>query len=268
MDEDKGVLEMMKTMKRKNAAISRFLRLAITAALMLCLLFGTAMADQLGIVRGGWLILRATPSRTGIVLASYPTGTAVTVLETKNGWCRVNTRDGRSGYMMAKYLTLHEAATPSDLDIQRRSGDTGTSVWVISSNGRAVNLRAGAGLHFTSLGLFNVGTQGKMLSSGADWSYIRIGSKEGYMMTRYLTELPPEQSRKNDVSGSYVTSRNGRNVNLRTGPGLQFDIIASIPVGTRLTINAVGTNWAYVTIGVTSGYMMREFVHDGSRTGN
>ena len=98
---------MMKTMKRKNAAISRFLRLAITAALMLCLLFGTAMADQLGIVRGGWLILRATPSRTGIVLASYPTGTAVTVLETKNGWCRVNTRDGRSGYMMAKYLTLH-----------------------------------------------------------------------------------------------------------------------------------------------------------------
>lgn len=55
-------------------------------------------------VVGGSLALRKSPSKSGVLIQYYPTGTKVTVKSITNGWAKV-TIGTRNGYMMATYLS-------------------------------------------------------------------------------------------------------------------------------------------------------------------
>lgn len=78
----------------------------VSAALCSLLLLSSApaLADTYATVRGGGLNLRQTASLDAKVLGQYPTGTWVTIHEQGDTWSRV-TVNGKSGYMMTKYLS-------------------------------------------------------------------------------------------------------------------------------------------------------------------
>ena len=131
-----------------------------------------------------------------------------------------------------------------------------------SQNGKGVNLRSGPAKTYSSIGFYSVGTPAIMITKGKSWSYIRVGNRYGYMMTRFLTEkIPP--SPKPIPGGAYVVSANGKNVNLRNNPTTSSGIIKSFRVGTPLTIITRGTDWYFIQIGGYYGYMMRQFIYDG-----
>ena len=313
--------------------------------LAICLLFGTALAEQTGRVHGGWLLLRDAPSYSGAVRSSYPSGTVVTITGQAGSWYAVTAPDGLKGYMLGRYLTVSATAATETSDssanmqawvtssngnnVRLRTGPgksygvlasyaPGTeclilergstwskirigsytgymmtrylttngyskpdktesrttpapgeseSVWVISSNGLGVHLRAGAGKSYASIGFYPIGTYATMITPGDLWSYIRIGSSYGYMMTRYLSNVAPEHSADSAAAGSFVTSPDGRNVNLRIGPGMQFEVIGTYPAGTQVVILSQGNAWDYIRIGSIYGYMMRRFIHEGVQKG-
>ena len=295
----------------------------------------SAFADQKGIVHGGWLLLRETPSYQGKIISSYPTGTVVSILSKSGSWYGVAAPDGLQGYMMGSYLTITGGSDPlpvnstayvtssNGLNVRLRTGpglnysvmaayapgtaclilgsDSGwykiqigtytgymmakyisgtqpsvptpvtpgtTTVWVTSSNGQGVNLRTGAGKDYQSIGFYPVGTQGQVIQFGNTWTYLQIGNRTGYMMSCFLTTVKPGGSGQGSSQpspggkGAYVISQNGRNVNLRSGPGTQFNAIASFPPGTALRIITQGIEWDYVQIQGVYGYMMRKYIYD------
>ena len=308
------------------------------AVLLICLPVAGALATQYGTVHGGWLILRATPSFTGTILSSYPTGTVVTINGQTGSWYEVTAPDGMHGYMLGTYLTISSGSggtspatgttayvtSTNGLNVRLRTGPglgysviasyapgtvctilsrgtnwsriqigsltgymmnqfltsaepiptpvpepqpqpeptgDGVPAWVTSTNGKGVNLRSGPGKTYASIGFYSVGTDALILTPGATWSYIRIGSKYGYMMSQFLTTtpiIPPEP-----VSGPCVVSANGRNVNMRTGPGKSYAIIGNYPVGTPVTVISRGMEWYFIRIGDTYGYMMKQYINDG-----
>ena len=67
----------------------------------------------------------------------------------------------------------------------------------------------------------------------------------GYMLGDYLQisgsggSIPAETT-------AYVTSRNGLNVRLRSGPGKGYSILASYAPGTKCTILSAGKNWCMI----------------------
>ena len=300
---------------------------------MLMMPMCSALAVRKGTVRGGWLILRSGPSFNAKVKASYPTGSVVTITGTAGEWYRVTASDGLQGYMLGKYLRVTEEGPSSGgstayvtsgngLNVRLRTGpDTGYpvlasyapgtrctilsagstwscirvgnstgymmsrfltasdpslqpavvptepvnagSVWVTSRNGKGVNLRSGPAKAYPSLGVYPVGTQVQMVSIGSQWSYVRIREKNGYMMTEFLSSVSPAPSPA--PAGPYVTSANGKNVNLRTGPGKQYGVVRSFAVGTPLAVVTPGQWWSYIQIGNTYGYMMNEFIGNYSQ---
>ncbi len=324
-------------MRRKHSAI--ILMVLILAALSVLPVSG-AMADT-GTVKGGWLILRADPSFTGAIKASYPSGTVVTITGQVGSWYAVTTPDGLTGYMLGDYLQIGGSGksnpatgtfidstayvtSANGLNVRMRSGPgkgysviasyvpgtkctiispgnnwcriqvgnltgymmtqflTGTeiatpvtpvpaivpsgseyTVYVTSRNGNGVNLRSGPAKSYTSIGFYSVGTQATMITKGTTWSYIRVGNRYGYMMTEFLTEsqtVAPVPS----YTGAYVVSANGRNVNLRSAPSTQSNVLRSCKIGTPLTVITRGVDWCFVLIDGTYGYMMRQFIYDGS----
>ena len=218
-----------------------------------------AAANDTGTVFGGWLILRNAPSYSGKIISSYPSGTVVQITGRSGSWYSVIAPDGLTGYMLGNYLK-----------IQGNGISNGSDAWVTSNNGLNVRLRTGPGTNYSILSSYAPGTKVVIISYGKDWSMIRVGNFTGYMMTRYLTSKNSGNSGNNGqesiipvVSGEYdvyVTSQNGKGVNLRMGPSKANQAVATYDVGTAARMIQYGNTWSYIRVGQTYGYMMTEFL--------
>lgn len=226
------------------------------------LLFSSASASSTATIIGGWLRLRDAPSYDSNTIASYYTGTKVTVLSTTGGWSYVRMSDGKTGYMNSSFLSSGSGpstpSTPSGSSIY-------ATAYVTSSNGGRVALRAGAGKSYAVITYCNVGTKITVLNAGSTWDRIQVGSTIGYMMAKYITFSPVPSGGGGGGSvpthtTAYVTSSNGKSVNMRSGPGKSYGVIASYPVGKQVTILSIGTTWNYIQVGSLKGYMMRQYL--------
>ena len=186
----------------------------------------------------------------------FAPGTKCKILSVGANWCEISV-GSYTGYMMSKFLTNTKPGpepTPPT--------PAGGTWYVTSSNGHAVNLREGPGTGYRSMGLYSVGTKVQMVSSGEVWSYICIGGVlYGYMMSQYLTRSMPDPVVPSHT-GAYVYSKNGGNVNVRSGPGKEFEALATFAVGTELSVISRGSTWYYVHIGEYYGYIMKQFVKE------
>ncbi|MBR3429320.1 MAG: SH3 domain-containing protein [Clostridia bacterium] len=307
---------------KHNSLRSSIIRCFFIMTAVFCILVcGMASAEKTGKVKGGWLILRSTPSFSGKQISSYPTGTVVSITGQSGKWYAVKAPDGLTGYMLGNYLTISGddivegknawVTSQNGLNVRLRSGPgtkyspiasyapgtkctvlikggdftqiqigsmtgfmmtkflTGTDpgkgsggpvlydIYVTSSNGGGVNLRSSPSKGNNVIGFYEVGTKGGMITPGITWSLISIDGKEGYMMTQFLTTTKPSPI---VPTGSYVISFNGKNVNLRNGPGLKYTAISSFPPGTPLTVVTSGTDWSFIKISGIFGYMMTQFI--------
>ena len=60
------------------------------------------------------------------------------------------------------------------------------SAYVVSANGRNVNLRAAPTTASKVIKAFRVGTRLSIITRGHDWCFIQIGGYYGYMMTQFI----------------------------------------------------------------------------------
>lgn len=240
------------TRKKEHAVLITALILLLTAVMT----GSSALADQTGVVKGGWLILRATPSFSGTIRSSYPTGTVVTISGQVGAWYAVTAPDGLAGYMLGDYLQINGGGGSTPVE---------STAYVTSRNGLNVRLRSGPGKGYSILASYAPGTECQILSAGQNWCRIQIGSYTGYMMTQYLTnqKVTPQPVPVPVPSGEYtvyVTSRNGKGVNLRSGPGKGYTSIGFYSVGTEAWMVNMGTTWSYIRVGDRYGYMMTQFL--------
>ena len=246
----------MNGMKKQIKVYALFAALVILlTAVLPC---AEARAEKTGIVKGGWLILRAAPSFGGKIKSSYPSGTKVTITGQIGSWYAVTAPDGLTGYMLGDYLQVYNGGGSIPVE---------TTAYVTSSNGLNVRLRTGPGKGYSILASYAPGTKCTILSAGTNWCRIQIGSYTGYMMTRYLTNTPsvptPTPQPQPGPSGEYqvyVTSRNGKGVNLRSGPGKTYSSIGFYSVGTPAMMITKGKTWSYIRVGNRYGYMMTQFL--------
>ena len=154
--------------------MKRFLAVLLVAVMLLSVLPATSMAASYATVVGGWLRLRSAPNFSASTITSYYTGTQVEILGSSGGWYKVQTPDGRTGYMYGNYLRMG-GSVPSE----------GTA-YVTSYNGYGVRLRTGPSKSYSKIGVYSVGTKVAVLQKGAVWDRIRVGSRVGWMMNEFL----------------------------------------------------------------------------------
>jgi len=119
------------------------------------------------------LFLRSEASTASEALGYYRNGKSVTLLEKLDGWYKVKV-DGKTGYMMAKYLKIGSETA------------SGTAT-VYNPNGNSyVNFRSGASLNASVLSTIPVGTKITVLSKGTDWTKTEIDGVTGYISTWFL----------------------------------------------------------------------------------
>lgn len=154
----------------------RLLAWAGMLALVVSLCLGqAAWAENLGVVTGGRLHLRAAPSTDADIIATYDSGSHVQVLGVEGSWYEVEAYDGQKGYMEAEYIFI-------------------SSVGRVENGNSYVNLRSGPSRDASILARYGTGTLVTLLSEDSrGWLYVDIEGTQGYMDASFIKAVPEEE---------------------------------------------------------------------------
>ena len=117
------------------------------------------------------LFLRESASTESKAIGQYRNGKTVKILSSANGWYKVEV-DGKTGYMMARYVKVSDATTSGTL-----KNPNGNSI---------VNFRSAPSLNAKVLATYKVGTKVTVLEKGTDWCKVQIGEAIGYVSTWFI----------------------------------------------------------------------------------
>ena len=122
----------------------------------------------------GKVNLRAQPSSSAKVLTQYGNGTRLEVIEGGLNWCKVYGKSsGLTGYIMTRFTTVY--------------GLPGTPIKTVSNGKTYVNLRSLPGTASGRvLARVQSGEKVTVLVPGDEWTQVRYGTIEGYIMTHFL----------------------------------------------------------------------------------
>ncbi len=189
--------------------------------------------------------LRDRPSYTGNVLTSVPEGWLVNVLDGPftddldgTVWYQV-IANGQTGYMLSDYL---------------RTLDEAVSAAAVATTTANLNLRSGPS---TSYSVLLVIPSGASVTTGAQQSgftQVTYNGTSGWSASQYLS-----------TSGGTTATVIDGSLNLRSGPGTNYSIVALMPNGATVTVTGASTNGFYpVTYGNLSGYAAGQYLSFGS----
>lgn len=135
---------------------------------------------------GGKVNVRSGPSSNYSSVGKLASGTQVTVLLKGNGWYYI-TGGGITGFMSTQYLSGSGSTVGSNTGSS--SGTTGVQIAYVNNpkSTQVLNLRETASQTARSIGQYRNGTQVRVIAKGSTWCEVYVGTKHGYMMTRYLS---------------------------------------------------------------------------------
>lgn len=234
---------------------ARLLRTTLTSALLCACMTVNASAAVYGVgtVTGDSLRLRESAGTDSAILTTAVLGDTAVVLEEPSGdWYKVSFA-GTEGYMSAEYLSVSAQA----------EADLGTGV--PNTDGASLNLRSGPGTGFDKLA--DIPGDAVLTLTGLDngWYLTSYNGVSGYVSSDYVTltgtsaSLPSMASAEPAVQYG-ILNTDGSSLNLRSGPGTEFDKVASIPGSAVLTITGVSGGWYLTSYAGVSGYVSGEFI--------
>lgn len=234
---------------------ARLLRTTLTSVLLCACMTVNASAAVYGVgtVTGDSLRLRESAGTDSAILTTAVLGDTAVVLEEPYGdWYKVSFA-GTEGYMSAEYLSVSGQA----------EADLGTGV--PNTDGASLNLRSGPGTGFDKLA--DIPGDAVLTLTGLDngWYLTSYNGVSGYVSSDYVTltgtsaSLPSMTSAEPAVQYG-ILNTDGSSLNLRSGPGTEFDKVASIPGSAVLTITGASGGWYLTSYAGVSGYVSGEFI--------
>lgn len=169
------------------------------------------------------------PSASSKALGSISAGSVVKLVSQEDGWAKISKND-QSAYV--------------------RSGDVAK---VTKYNGETVYMKSAGKLLKTANGNKSVkslkkGQSVKIHATACGWAYITAGGKKGYVKTSSLTKDAP-------AGKTAYAKKSGVKVYKKASTSAK--VLKKLSVNTELTIMAVKSGWAKVTISGKTGYVRK-----------
>lgn len=187
---------------------------------------------------------------TSIVKITKKSGNTATIKGMKIGKAKVTAKvDGKT---LTCTVTVKKSPYPMTMKVK-------------TDNGGPLYLRQKASTSSAVLGKYNVGTKVTVLGITDGWAKVKVGGKTGYMMSKFLVKLSGSDSSSSSSSSStkntkyaeVINNSGGSYVNLRkTANTESSNVLAKVPLGTKLDVVKWGTTFTQVKYKTYTGYMM------------
>ena len=160
---------------------------------------------------GAWIAyddtaLRKGPDGTFSAIATLAKGTKVSVLSHGSKYDYVSAGDMGKGYVVNSRLSKKKVASSGKQSESNKSQAVDYDAWI--NHTAKVNLRKSASTGSPIINSYAPGTKVHVTYKTSEWSKIKVGSKTGWMMNRFLsTSKPAENATPKPTSktdGSYT----------------------------------------------------------------
>ena len=208
--------------------------IALTALAMIPFSISHANEVELvGIVTAETLNARSGIEHNDKVLFSLKKDDKVLILDINNGWSKIQTKDGKEGWVSSIYIALSE--NEESYSLNRASSYTQKQV-----NTNRLNMRSGPGTSYRVLTTINKGTKLDVISESNGWSKINYNGRVGYVYSIYLDSIQPVYTNLT----SKTVNTNGLNV--RSGPSTSYGVVASLNKGSKVSVISENNGWSKI----------------------
>jgi uncharacterized protein YgiM (DUF1202 family) len=240
--------------------------------------------------------LRATPGASGAILAEFPEGTEVEIVDGPTpaadgtNWYKV-TVSGQTGYMVADYLSLEgeglngatpvatepptETATPADGGDIELAALTGSAT-IVNTNGDRIRCRASRSTRSAILGYFSEGDSVSLTGDpSGTWQPVRCAGRNGWVSVDFISGLaadeptPTETAVASATTGTgTISGTNGDGARCRSKASTDGAIITVLAEGTAVGVRGSQSgDWLPVVCANRNGYIWADYVSLGSDNG-
>lgn len=202
--------------------------------------------------KGGSLNLR-TGAGTNYPNNGYVfNGDSITVLSKGSSWSKIETADGRVGYIKNLYISGNGSKYADGTTYYSKSY---TGKIVTKYSGSKVNLRAGASTSTVSMESVKSGDSVKVLGKNGNWYLIETKKgTQGYISSSYVST----SASKTTETTAKVT---GSAVNMRCGAGTKYAVVTTLVKGTKVKVlNTSNAKWWKVQYSKYVGYMSSNYL--------
>lgn len=250
-----------------------------------------------GYINASNVNMRSGPSDTYQVIDCLARNTAVTINGSAvNSWTPISV-NGKTGYVFSRYVTASATAaveptptpapvvvvTPTPELTPAPEPEASEATAYVNSDG--VSFRSGPGTGYSVIATYDSGKQVILKGTSGSWSEVIADGRTGYIYSSYITtgnsgssaqqptvtptpsavvvpvpEVTPTPTPAASASQNtgYI---NAYNVNMRSGPGSSYQVLACLTKGTQLTINSTANSyWYSVTVNGTTGYVYSQYI--------
>ncbi len=236
--------------------------MAILLAVVLLPLGAEAAGNYATVINTSRLNIRSGPGMEYPAIGFAPRGEWVEVISSTGTWYQGRVMStGITGYMHGNYLSFSGGGG---------GGGTPGNQAVVNNPvaSQFLNLRQYPSYSAPVLGIYYNGAVATVISSSDGWYYVEIGGQRGYFRGEFLSFSGGGGGGGGGggtpIGSATVYSANGGKVNLRSGPGYNYNVIGSFSPGTVVTVYMRGDRFWFVNAQGASGYMDRTFLRDGS----
>ena len=253
-------------------------------------------------VTGGTTInVRTGPGTSYARVTMVGTGKRVAVLDKDGDWYHVSF-DGKTGYILGDYVIPDGSNAPASASAPETAqapapaepeADVSTGNATVKG-GSTINVRTGPGTGYARVTMVGTGKRVTLLSEEGGWFKVSFGNTIGYILGDYLTpdagaldalvaaeasepagEPAPADIPAGSVEASSVESGSadggsgsggiitGGTINVRTGPGTEYERITQVSTGKRVTILGAENGWVRISFGGTTGYVLSDYIFEG-----
>ena len=241
-------------------------------------------------VTGGETInVRSGPDTAYSRVTRVSEGKRVTVLDKNGDWYHVSFGD-TTGYILSDYVSVDSGTSVKTAGTAPKPQTVDKSVGNATvSGGDTINVRSGPDTAYDRVTRVNEGKRVTLLGEEGGWFRVSFDGTTGYILGDYLTPddgalaalvaaeaaagptapaveaMAPAPAAEassagfNDVGpyGAYIT---GGTINVRTGPGTEFERVTLVSTGKKIDVLGEANGWFKVSFGGTTGYVLGEYV--------
>ena len=210
------------------------------------------------------LNVRSGSSTSYSVITKLSKGTVVDIIESaSNGWKKIKTSNGTTGWVSGQYLTNGVVNQPSN------DNSTSQSSYKATVNATSLNVRSGNSTSYSVITKLSKGTVVDVIESASNgWKKIKTSNgTTGWVSGQYLTTgVVNQPSTDNSTSqSSYKATVNATSLNVRSGNSTSYSVITKLSKGTVVdVIESASNGWKKIkTSNGTTGWVSGQYLTTG-----
>ncbi|HHD2752993.1 TPA: SH3 domain-containing protein [Clostridium perfringens] len=207
--------------------------------------------NKQGIVKvNSTLNMRSGPGSNYGVIGTLHNNDKVEIIREVSGWYEIKF-NGKSGYVSSQYVTIVDGGANEENPVEPPVSVNKQGIVKVNST---LNMRSGPGSNYGVIGTLRNNDKVEILKEVDGWYSIKFNGKTGYASKSYITIVNEGSS-----NGSNNENKEGTvygvntNLNVRTGPGTNYQVLGYLLSGDKVKILGEENDWYKVQFTTSSG---------------